>query len=92
MNKTKFITELARRTGRPVTEVRNFVDNFFALATDVLASEDDLTFLRFGRFHPRKQPARLVRNPRTGTPVMLDERITVRFKLGKDLFETINRK
>ncbi len=92
MNKTAFISELAVRTGRPVTEVRKFVDDFFALTTEVLAREEEIVFLRFGRLYPRKQVARPVRNPKTGAPVMLSERTTVRFRPGKDLFEAVNRK
>ncbi len=92
MNKTTFISELAVRTGRPVTEVHKFVDNFFALATEVLAREEEIVFLRFGRFYPRKQLSRPVRNPKTGAPFMLDERTTVRFKPGKDLFKMVNHK
>lgn len=64
MNKTTFIAELAVRTGQPVTEVRKFVDVFLALTTEVLAHEDEIVFLRFGRFYPRKQVARPVRNPK----------------------------
>ena len=92
MNKTAFISELAVRTDRPATEVRKFVDDFLALTTEVLAREEEVAFLRFGRFYPHKQHARPVRNPKTGTPVMLDERIAVRFKPGKDLFEAVNKK
>ena len=92
MNKTAFITELAVRTDHPVTQVRKFVDEFFALTTEVLAREEDILFLGFGRFYPRKQHARPVRNPKTGAPSMLDERTTVRFKPGKDLFNTVNQK
>lgn len=90
MNKATFITELAVRTGRPVTEVRKFIDNFFALTTEILAREEDIAFLCFGRFYPLKQFARPVRNPKTGAPVMLNERTTVRFKPGKRLFEAMN--
>lgn len=92
MNKTKFISELAVRMGRPVTETHKFVDDFFALTTEVLAREEEIRFLGFGCFYPRKQQARPVRNPKTGAPFILDERTTVRFKPGKYLFETINRK
>ena len=92
MNKTKFISELAVRMGRPVTETQKIVEDFFALATEVLAREEEIRFLGFECFAPRKQLARPVRNPKTGAPVMLDERTTVRFKPGKSLFETINRK
>lgn len=92
MNKTDFTAQLAVRTGRPVTEVRKFMDDFFALTTEVLANEDEIKFLGFGRFFPLKQNARPVRNPKTGVPSMLSERTTVRFKIGKDLFEAVNSK
>ena len=92
MNKTAFIAELAKRTDRPVTEMYKFVNEFLTLTTEVLTHEEDIVFVGFGRFYPRKQVARPVRNPKTGAPVMLDERTTVRFRPGKDLFEAINRK
>lgn len=91
MNKKDFTAKLAERSGRPVTEVRKFMDDFFALATEVLANKEDVRFLGFGRFFPLKQNARPVRNPKTGAPTMLSERTTVRFKIGKDLFEAVNK-
>lgn len=91
MNKKDFTAQLAARSGRPVTEVRKFMDDFFALATEVLANKEDVRFLGFGRFFPLKQNARPVRNPKTGAPTMLSERTTVRFKIGKDLFEAVNK-
>lgn len=92
MNKTEFVIRLAERTGRPVREVHKFVDDFFELTTEALASEDEIKFPGFGRFFSRKQSPRPVRNPKTGAPVMLTERTTVRFKVGKNLFEAVNRK
>lgn len=92
MNKKVFIAGLAARTGRTVTETQKFVDNFLALTSETLASGEDVMFLGFGRFFPRKQTARPVRNPKTGAPSMLDERTTVRFKPGKFLLNTVNKK
>ena len=92
MNKTEFINELAKRTDRPVTEMYKFVNDFFTLTTEILAREEDILFLGFGRFCPRKQTARPVRNPKTGAPAMFYGRTTVGFKPGKDLLKTINRK
>lgn len=92
MNKTDFTAKLAERTGRPVNEVRKFIDDFFALTTEVLANDEEVAFLCFGRFYLRKQHARPVRNPKTGKPIMLEERNTVRFKPGKNLFDSINNK
>lgn len=92
MNKTEFINELAKRTDRPVTEMYKFVNDFFTLTTEILAREEDILFLGFGRFSPRKQNARPVRNPKIGAPAMFYGRTTVGFKSGKDLLKTINRK
>ena len=92
MNKTAFIAELAKRTGRSVTEMYKFTNEFLTLTTEVLTREEDVLFVGFGRFLPRKQNARLVRNPKTGTPAMFYGRTTVSFKPGKDLLKTINRK
>ena len=92
MNKTEFINELAKRTDRPVTEMYKLVNDILTLTTEVLAREEDILFLGFGRFSPRKQNARPVRNPKTGAPVMFYGRTTVGFKPGKDLLKTINRK
>ncbi|WP_289160294.1 HU family DNA-binding protein [uncultured Parabacteroides sp.] len=92
MNKTEFINELAKRTDRPVTEMYKFVNDFFTLTTEILAREEDILFLGFGRFSPRKQNVRPVRNPKTGAPAMFYGRTTVGFKPGKDLLKTINRK
>ena len=92
MNKTEFINELAKRTDRPVTEMYKFVKDFFTLTTEILAREEDILFLGFGRFSPRKQNARPVRSPKTGAPAMFYGRTTVGFKPGKDLLKTINRK
>ncbi|MFV0582945.1 MAG: HU family DNA-binding protein [Parabacteroides gordonii] len=92
MNKTEFISELAKRTDRPVTEMYKFVNEFLTLTTEVLVREEDILFVGFGRFSPRKQNARLVRNPKTGAPAMFHERTTVGFKPGKDLLKMINRK
>ncbi len=52
MNKTEFINELAKRTDRPVTEMYKFVNDFFTLTTEILAREEDILFLGFGRFSP----------------------------------------
>lgn len=64
MNKTEFINELAKRTDRPVTEMYKFVNDFFTLTTEILAREEDILFLGFGRFSPRKQNVRPYVTPR----------------------------
>ena len=41
--------------------------------------------------NPRPQTERLARNPKTGTPVMIPARTTVKFKPGKYLLDAINK-
>ena len=45
----------------------------------------------FGSFSLRLRPARVARNPRTGTPVSLPARYAPNFKPGKPLRERVNR-
>ena len=45
----------------------------------------------FGSFSLRLRPARVARNPRTGTPVALPARYAPNFKPGKRLRERVNR-
>ena len=53
MNKTEFINELAKRTDRPVTEMYKFVKDFFTLTAEIMAREDVILYMGFGRFSHR---------------------------------------
>ena len=56
-----------------------------------LASGGRIEIRDFGSFSLRLRPARVARNPRTGTPVSLPARYAPNFKPGKRLRERVNR-
>ena len=56
-----------------------------------LAGGGRIEIRAFGSFSLRLRPARVARNPRTGTPVSLPARYAPNFKPGKPLRERVNR-
>ena len=56
-----------------------------------LAGGGRIEIRAFGSFSLRLRPARVARNPRTGTPVSLPARSAPNFKPGKRLRERVNR-
>ena len=63
----------------------------FDQITDALARGDRVVLRRFGAFTVKRRNARLGRNPRTGTPVSVNEKTIPFFKAGKELRERVNR-
>ena len=53
-------------------------------------ANEEIVLVGFGTLIPRPQTQRLARNPKTGTPVMIPARTTVKFKPGKFLLEAMN--
>ena len=55
-----------------------------------MTQKEENTLIGFGTLIPRPQTSRLARNPKTGTPVQIPARTTVKFKPGKFLLEAMN--
>lgn len=55
-----------------------------------MSQKEEITLIGFGTLIPRPQTSRLARNPKTGTPVQIPARTTVKFKPGKFLLEAMN--
>ena len=77
MNKAELIEALADKTGLQKQEAKKVLD-------------EEIVLVGFGTLIPRPQTQRLARNPKTGTPVMIPARTTVKFKPGKFLLEAMN--
>ncbi len=57
-----------------------------------LAREERIEFRGFGNFSIKQMKARKGRNPKTGEEVHVPETSRVVFKVGKELYERINKK
>ncbi|RHJ91661.1 HU family DNA-binding protein [Bacteroides sp. AM07-16] len=90
MNKTELTKQEAERLSIPHYEAIRYMNAVQAVLTSELQQEGSIILQGFGTFLPWEQSERLGRNPKTGTPCMIRERVSVKFKPGKYLLDAIN--
>ncbi|WP_085535768.1 HU family DNA-binding protein [Massilibacteroides vaginae] len=91
MNKAELIDALADKTGLNKQDAKRALDAYIEIVTEQMAKKEEITLIGFGSLTPRPQSERLARNPKTGEPVMIKPRTSVKFKPGKFLLEAINK-
>ncbi len=72
-------------------DVEQIVNVILEEITDALARGDRVELRGFGAFTVKHRAARRGRNPRTGEPVLVEEKYVPFFKTGKELRERLNR-
>ena len=90
MNKAEMVEALANKTELSKSDAKKVLEAGLEIVIKCMAQKEDLVLVGFGTFSPREQNERVARNPRTGEPVLIQPRTTVKFKPGKYLLETIN--
>jgi len=88
MNKAELIEALAQRSGLQKQKAKKLLEAYVNIVTEAMSHNE---VIGFGTLIPRPQTERLARNPKTGTPVMIPARTTVKFKPGKYLLDAINK-
>lgn len=91
MNKADLIGALALKTGLQKQKAKKVLDAYMEIVTETMSQKEEIVLIGFGTLVPHPQTERLARNPKTGTPVMIKARTTVKFKPGKYLLEAINK-
>lgn len=91
MNKTILSKHIASRMSIPDIQARHFIDTLFDVITDTLHEEEDIRINDFGSLLLWTQRERPGRNPKTGEPVMIPSRKSVKFKPGKGLLKALNK-
>ncbi|MCQ8239925.1 integration host factor subunit beta [Rhizosaccharibacter radicis] len=91
MTKSELIAELASanphlRSG----DIELIVSTIFDEISAALARNERVELRGFGAFTVKQREARVGRNPRTGEPVSVDEKMVPFFKAGKELRERVN--
>ena len=92
MNKAELIAELAEKAGLKKQKAAKVLDAYMEIVTEKMSNNEEVVLIGFGTLIPRPQTSRLARNPKTGEPVMIKPRTTVKFKPGKFLLEAMNGK
>ena len=91
MTKSELIEQLAEQHAHiPVKDVENAVKEILEQMAGSLSSSDRIEIRGFGSFAINRRPARLGRNPRSGEKVMVPEKRTPHFKVGKALREAVD--
>ncbi|WP_102408922.1 HU family DNA-binding protein [Parabacteroides bouchesdurhonensis] len=92
MNKYDLTRKLSAEMDITQQEALRFIDSLGKVITETLSKKNDIALQGFGVLEPWKQSERLGRNPKNGTPCMIRERVSVKFRPGKFLLDTINKK
>ncbi len=90
MNKAELIETLADKAGLQKQDAKRALEAYMEIVTECMTKKEEIVLTGFGTLIPRPQTQRLARNPKTGTPVMIAARTTVKFKPGKFLLEAMN--
>jgi DNA-binding protein HU-beta len=87
--KAEIVDRVAELTGYPKTQVAMTYDLLFEIVSEALAANDKVTVPNFGTFQVSERPARAGRNPATGEAITIAASKAVRFKVSKNLKETL---
>jgi integration host factor subunit beta len=72
-------------------DVENIVNTIVNEITEALSQGNRVELRGFGAFSVKNRPARIGRNPRTGTTVHVSEKYVPFFKSGKEMRERLNK-
>lgn len=90
MTKLEIISKIAHDTGLSSKDVQIFLESFTRITTEALKEGDSVKIARLGQLQPWRQTERPGRNPRTGTPVTIIPRLSVKFRPSKNLLAELN--
>ncbi len=85
MTKKEIAKAIAEEAGEPIIVVKEVVQRVFDGIIEVLESEGRIELRNFGVFQVKKRRAREARNPRTGEPALVPERLVVTFNAGREM-------
>ena len=80
MNKAQLVEAIAEKAGISKVNAKKCMDAFVDVASETLRNGDKIAITGFGSFVVTKQPARVGRNFRTGTPVEIPAKSVVKFR------------
>ena len=85
MNKTELIKQMATISGLTQAQAGGALDALCTAVIDELGAGGEVSLMGFGTFSAPQRAERQGRNPKTGEPITIPARRTVKFKAGKML-------
>lgn len=85
MSHKDFVKSIANRTGLPVNQTADTVTALLEIIAIDLRTKGEVSLKGVGKLVRVHQTARTGRNPKTGEPVMIPERESVKFRRSESL-------
>ncbi len=92
MNKTELIAAIAEKSDLSKKDAEKALKAFTDVVTDQLKKGEKVQLVGFGTFETSVRAAREGRNPQTGAAMKIKASKTPKFKAGKALKDTVNKK
>ena len=89
MTKNELIAAVAEGTGHTKADISAVMASLAAVAAKTLKDGGDVTLGGIGKLTVAKRDARQARNPSTGAMIDVPAKTVVKFKVAKDLAETV---
>ena len=89
MTKNELIAAIADDAAKSKADVSAVLTSFASVISKTLKSGDDVTLGGIGKLSPSKREARQARNPSTGATINVPAKTVVKFKVAKDLADSI---
>jgi DNA-binding protein HU-beta len=92
MNKTELIDAIAKETELSKKDAGKAVEAFVTVVSKELKKKGKVQLVGFGTFETSKRAARTGKNPQTGEAIKIPAAVVPKFKAGKALKDTVNKK
>ena len=86
---SKLFSKLNKKLSK--SELKKILDTILNSIVDGIVENKASEWRSFGRFSPKKIKEKMGRNPRTNEKIYVPEKISVKFKMAKELKNKINK-
>ena len=91
MNKSDLVIKISRKQAHfKRVDIEEATDQLTNLIFNALSRNDRVEIRGFGTFSTRKRAARIARNPKTGTSIVVQTKFHTYFRPSKSLKEELN--
>ncbi|BED92264.1 MAG: HU family DNA-binding protein [Candidatus Improbicoccus pseudotrichonymphae] len=91
MNKSEFVSAIAKKTGFEKNKTEAFLDALMETVMQTVAKGDKIQLVGFGTFLSRRREAYTGRNPKNGKEISVSASNIPYFKTGKLFKEVVNK-
>lgn len=89
MNQSELIIKTAQVSGLPRKDIEHALKVAGDVITQALQDEGEATLPGLGKLVATEKPARTGRNPKTGEPVEIPARKSIKFRIAKQLKDSV---